>query len=88
MKILIVDDESINRILLVNLLENAGYTDCIEAANGAEAIDKYKREQPDLVLLDVVMPDMSGFDVVKHLRSHATEPVSYTHLTLPTKRIV
>lgn len=73
MKILIVDDESINRILLVNLLENAGYTDCIEAANGAEAIDKYKREQPDLVLLDVVMPDMSGFDVVKHLRSHATE---------------
>lgn len=73
MKILIVDDESINRILLVNLLENAGYTDCIEAANGVEAIDKYKREQPDLVLLDVVMPDMSGFDVVKHLRSHATE---------------
>ncbi|GEA09291.1 hypothetical protein KUL42_40520 [Alteromonas sp. KUL42] len=69
MKILIVDDESINRILLMNMLLNAGYDNCIEAANGKEAIEKFKEEKPDLVLLDVLMPGMSGFEVAPAIRA-------------------
>ena len=51
MKILIVDDESINRTLLANMLYNAGYKDCVEAANGVDAIELFVEEKPDLVLL-------------------------------------
>ena len=59
-KILIVDDEAINRTLLTNMLYSAGYKHCIEAVNGEEAIQHFIEEQPDLVLLDVVMPGLSG----------------------------
>lgn len=69
MKILIVDDESINRMLLMNMLLNAGYDNCVEAANGKEAIEKFKKEKPDLVLLDVLMPGMSGFEVAPAIRA-------------------
>ncbi|GFD79136.1 fused response regulator/phosphatase [Tenacibaculum sp. KUL118] len=71
MKILIVDDESINRTLLTNMLYSAGYKDCIEAVNGIEAIKLFDEEQPDLVLLDVVMPGLSGFDVAPKIRKRA-----------------
>lgn len=73
MKILIVDDEPINRILLLNMLNAEGYEDCIEAENGSQAIEKFKSESPDLILLDVIMPDMSGFDVVPQLRKHTSK---------------
>jgi len=69
MKILIVDDETINRTLLANMLYNAGYEDCIAAENGEEALELFKQEQPDLVLLDVVMPGMSGFEVAPQIRA-------------------
>ncbi|GFD68006.1 fused response regulator/phosphatase [Alteromonas sp. KUL106] len=71
MKILIVDDESINRTLLTNMLYSAGYKNCIEAVNGIEAIKLFDEEQPDLVLLDVVMPGLSGFDVAPKIRKRA-----------------
>ena len=74
MKILIVDDEAINRTLLTNMLYNAGYKQCVEAVNGIEALDKFTKEQPDLVLLDVVMPGLSGFDVAPKIRQLATGP--------------
>ncbi len=71
MKILIVDDESINRTLLTNMLYSAGYKNCIEAVDGIEAIKLFDEEQPDLVLLDVVMPGLSGFDVAPKIRKRA-----------------
>ena len=74
MKILIVDDEAINRTLLTNMLYNAGYKKCVEAVNGVEAIEKFIEEQPDLVLLDVVMPGLSGFDVAPKIRQLAKGP--------------
>ena len=46
MKILIVDDEAINRTLLTNMLYNAGYKECIEAVDGVEAIKKFTYENP------------------------------------------
>ncbi|MBT3136076.1 fused response regulator/phosphatase [Alteromonas sp. ALT199] len=74
MKILIVDDEAINRTLLTNMLYNAGFKQCIEAVDGIEAIKKFTDEQPDLVLLDVVMPGLSGFDVAPKIRKLAKGP--------------
>ncbi|MEW9798090.1 ATP-binding SpoIIE family protein phosphatase [Alteromonas sp. CYL-A6] len=71
MKILVVDDESINRTLLVHMLMQAGYDDCHEAASGEEAIASAVTLAPDLVLLDVLMSGMSGFEVAPVLKQQA-----------------
>ncbi len=71
MRILVVDDESLNRFLLVHMLEEAGYTDCFEAETGREALQLAKRIQPDLILLDVMMPDMNGYEVAPLLKKMA-----------------
>lgn len=71
MRILIVDDESLNRFLIAHMLEEAGYTDCYEAESGREAIQLAHRIKPDLVLLDVIMPDMDGYDVAPQLKQLA-----------------
>lgn len=65
-KILIVDDSSSNVLLLQNFLEEEGYM--IEVAfSGIEALKMAKQFKPDLILLDLMMPDISGFDVVKKM---------------------
>ncbi len=66
-KILIVDDTPANVTLLADLLEINGYT-TIRASSGVEALEKLKKENPDLVLLDVVMPQMTGYEVCKRIR--------------------
>lgn len=63
-KILVVDDDSGLGSLVKNILEKEGFSIAL-ASNGEEAIDKMKKEKPELVLLDVMMPKMSGWDVVK-----------------------
>jgi len=65
-KILVVDDEKpILKIIVFNLKKN-NY-DVIEAYNGEEAIEKAKKMKPDLILLDVMMPKKTGFEVCKEL---------------------
>ena len=71
MKILIIDDESLNRFLLLHMLEEEGYTDCYEAKDGPEGIQLAQEVQPDLVLLDVMMPGMDGFAVAPVLKEMA-----------------
>ncbi|MDQ6961499.1 MAG: response regulator [Mariprofundaceae bacterium] len=66
-KILIVDDESRNRTLLSAILKNEKYDTC-EASNGAESLLKAVSEQPDLILLDVMMPVMDGYQVAQELK--------------------
>ena len=68
-KILLVDDS--NTVLLMEkmLLAHEGY-ELVTAANGREAVTKALAEKPDLILLDVVMPDMNGFDACKQIRAH------------------
>jgi len=66
-KIIIADDSAFMRKIVRNALEKLGHKDIIEAANGTEAIDKYKEEKPDLVLLDIIMPDIGGIDVLRSL---------------------
>ncbi|MBU3016381.1 fused response regulator/phosphatase [Paraglaciecola agarilytica] len=73
MRILIVDDDSLNRFLLVHMLEQNGYPDCYEAESGHEALSLAKRIQPELVLLDVMMEDMSGFEVAPLLKAQTDE---------------
>jgi two-component system alkaline phosphatase synthesis response regulator PhoP len=67
-KILVVDDNEQNLELLLAYLEEI---DCqtISASNGIEALELIKTQSPDLVLLDVMMPQMSGFEVCRRLRS-------------------
>ena len=66
--ILIVDDEPINRLMLARRLQKEGY-DCREADCGQAALDAVEERTPDLILLDVMMPDMNGFEVCRRLRS-------------------
>src|SRR6059036_3535198 len=68
-KILVVDDVPVNVKLLADLLAVKGYA-VVTAANGAEALAKVDKEQPGLVLLDVMMPGMSGYDVCRKLREN------------------
>ncbi|WJG08127.1 SpoIIE family protein phosphatase [Aliiglaciecola sp. LCG003] len=73
MRILIVDDESLNRSLLRFMLEEAGFPDCYEAGSGQQAIELAAQIDPDLVLLDVMMPDMDGYQVAPILKSMSDE---------------
>jgi CheY-like chemotaxis protein len=66
-KLLLVDDKWENRTVLVNLLEEIGF-DIIEASQGQEALELAKSEHPDLIITDLVMPVMDGFEMMRHLR--------------------
>ena len=66
--ILIVDDEPFGRETLESILEPEGYI-LVMAENGYQAIEKARAIQPDVILLDVMMPGMNGFEVCRHIRS-------------------
>jgi adenylate cyclase len=68
-RLLVVDDMPVNVKLLADLLTVKGY-DVVTAANGAEALAKVEKDQPGLVLLDVMMPGMSGYDVCRKIREN------------------
>jgi len=67
-KILIVDDRALNRQFLTALLGYVGYH-LLEATNGAEALEKLRAERPDLVITDLLMPTMDGFQLVQQIRA-------------------
>ncbi|MDQ3249328.1 MAG: response regulator transcription factor [Chloroflexota bacterium] len=73
-RILVVDDEEPLRDLLRISLQKAGYK-VVVARNGQEALDMFTRTQVDLVLMDVMMPDMDGFEVCMELRKRSDVPV-------------
>lgn len=68
-KILIVDDSPAEIAQLRTLLHDAGY-DTVTASNGREAVSKAGSEQPSMILMDVVMPDMDGYEACRQLRSN------------------
>jgi len=69
-RILVVDDEERNRRLLVAMLEAEGYS-ASEAADGAQALELARQNPPDMVLLDIMMPGMDGYDVARALKADA-----------------
>ena len=73
-KILIVEDEANIRELLRLYLEREGYT-VLEAENGVEGIKKWKSDEPDMLLLDVMMPVMDGWEVCREIRAESDVPI-------------
>ena len=66
-KVLIVDDAAFMRMVLSGILKKNGYEIIGEAANGKEALDKYKELHPDIVTLDITMPDIDGLQALKSI---------------------
>lgn len=72
-KVLIVDDTAFMRILMRNIVEKNGYEVAGEAANGKEAIDKYLELKPDLVTMDITMPEMDGLEALQEIKKLDTD---------------
>jgi two-component system, chemotaxis family, chemotaxis protein CheY len=68
--VLICDDAGYMRSLLGDILGRAGFEVVGEAESGSQAVEKYKALRPDLVTMDIVMPDMGGIDAVREIRSY------------------
>lgn len=66
--IMIVEDSITVRRALRLILEKNGYTIVAEASNGLDAIEKYKKARPDIVTMDIAMPEMNGVDAMKEIR--------------------
>ncbi len=66
-RILIVDDEKRNVILLESILEREGYTNFTSTTDPRDVLGMFTESEPDLILLDVMMPEMSGFEVMRQL---------------------
>ena len=75
MKILIADDSRVMRQIVVRTLRQAGFGDheLVEAGNGREALDLTKSENPDLVISDWNMPEMTGVEVLRALRAEGND---------------
>jgi two-component system chemotaxis response regulator CheY len=65
--VLICDDAVFMRTMLSDILSQAGFAVIGHAQTGKEAVDKYRELQPDLVTMDIVMPDMGGIDAVRNI---------------------
>ena len=77
-KIQLSDDSSFMRKILKDILTEMGFTNFVEAETGKQAVEKLSAEKPDLLLLDIIMPELDGIGVLTKLKE----------LNLPTKTIV
>jgi two-component system chemotaxis response regulator CheY len=68
-KIMIVDDASFMRMMIRTILVEGGHEIVGEAVNGEEALKLYSQTKPDLITMDITMPEMDGVTCVKHLRA-------------------
>lgn len=78
MRILIVDDSSTMRRIIINTLNKIGFRDLVEASNGREGIDRLANGDIEMIITDWNMPEMSGIDFIRHVRRQeesATLPV-------------
>ncbi|MBI5253434.1 MAG: response regulator [Euryarchaeota archaeon] len=81
---MVVDDEPDIRYLLRKMLEKEGY-EVTEARDGRECLEKLKKERPDLILLDIMMPGMFGWEVSKRIKEdEATKSIPVAMLTVRT----
>lgn len=68
-RVLIVDDSAFMRMLLKEKLSNLGQTEIFEASNGKQAIETAKKQKPDLILLDIILPDITGETILRNIRN-------------------
>lgn len=68
-KILLVDDAAFMRMMIKDILTKNGYNIVGEAENGAKAVEKYAELKPDLVLMDITMPEMDGIEALKKIKA-------------------
>ncbi|KAJ53492.1 two-component system chemotaxis response regulator CheY [Clostridium tetanomorphum] len=68
-KVLIVDDAAFMRMMIKDILEKNGFEVIGEANNGLKAVELYKKERPDVVTMDITMPDMDGIQAVKEIKA-------------------
>ncbi|MCL1809352.1 MAG: response regulator [Clostridiales bacterium] len=74
-KILIVDDASFMRMMIKDALQKNGYDDLHEAADGAQAVEKYDEINPDIVFMDITMPNMDGLEALKAIKGKHPEAI-------------
>ena len=74
-KILLVDDDRDLLEMLCSIFRRAGYTDLVTASSGQEALRLWREQQPELIVLDVMMPGMDGFAVLREIRRTSRVPV-------------
>ena len=67
-RVLVVDDAAFMRMTIKKMLEAHDHVVCGEAANGIEAVQKYSEVNPDVVLLDITMPEMNGVEALKKIK--------------------
>jgi two-component system chemotaxis response regulator CheY len=67
-KILIVDDAAFMRMMVKDALHKSGFTNTIEAADGQIACDTYNKEKPDLVIMDITMPNKTGIEALEEIK--------------------
>ncbi len=80
---MIVDDDEPFRYLLKKVLERRGGYEVVEAGSGQECLEKLKNEHPDLILMDIMMPGMDGWDVCKRIKeSDSTRSIKVVMLTI------
>jgi len=72
-KVLIVDDAAFMRMAIKRILDGNGFEVIGEAENGAIAVEKYKELKPDIVTMDITMPEMSGLEALKEIREFDPE---------------
>ncbi|MDD6770421.1 MAG: response regulator [Inconstantimicrobium porci] len=68
-RVLIVDDAAFMRMMIKDILEKNGFEVIGEANNGLKAVEFYKKEKPDIVTMDITMPDMDGIGAVKEIKA-------------------
>lgn len=68
-RVLIVDDAAFMRMMIKDILEKNGFEVIGEANNGLKAVELYKKEKPDVVTMDITMPDMDGIQAVKEIKA-------------------
>jgi two-component system chemotaxis response regulator CheY len=68
-RIMIVDDAAFMRLMLKNILTKGGYEIADEAQDGREAVEKFSTGQPDLIIMDITMPNMDGIEALKQIKT-------------------